>query len=70
MAFALPVGFGLLAAGISVAGVIALVLGVSACVSLLRNAQLSSGTKTMWLLAIVLFPIFGSTIYFAVRNDW
>jgi hypothetical protein len=67
---ALLVGFGYLAAGLSVAAVFALVLGVAACVSLLRNADLSGGTKAMWVLIIVFFPILGSTVYFTVRNEW
>jgi Phospholipase_D-nuclease N-terminal len=24
----------------------------------------------MWILIIVLLPIFGSIVYFAVRSDW
>jgi hypothetical protein len=56
--------------GISVAGVLALVLGIAACVSLLRNPELSGGAKAMWLVAIVLFPILGSVVYFGVRSDW
>jgi hypothetical protein len=70
MQAALLLGFGYWAAGLTIAGVFALVIGVAAIASLLRNAELSGGSKAMWVLIIVFFPIFGSTIYFAVRNDW
>jgi hypothetical protein len=70
MQLALLVGFGYWAAGLTVAAVFALVIGVAAITSLLRNTELSGGTKAMWALIIVFFPIFGSTIYFTVRNDW
>jgi hypothetical protein len=70
MQAALLLGFGYWAAGLTIAGVFALVIGVAAIASLLRNAELSGGTKAMWALIIVFFPIFGSTIYFTVRNDW
>jgi hypothetical protein len=57
-------------AGISLGTLVALVLGVAAGVSLLRNDRLSGGAKAMWLVAIVLFPILGSVVYFGVRSDW
>ena len=66
----LPLAFGFLALGLSLAGVLALVLAISAGVSLVRNAELSGAAKAMWLLIVVLFPIFGSVVYFGVRSDW
>jgi hypothetical protein len=57
-------------AGISLATVVALVVGVAAGVSLLGNDRLSGGAKAMWLAVIVLFPILGSGVYFGVRSDW
>jgi Phospholipase_D-nuclease N-terminal len=66
----LLLGFGYWAAGLTIAGVFAFVIGVAAIASLLRNTELSGGTKAMWALIIVFFPIFGSAIYFTVRNDW
>jgi hypothetical protein len=57
-------------AGISLGGVLALVLGIAACVSVLRNPEVSGGAKAMWLVAIVLLPIVGSVVYFGVRSDW
>ena len=47
-----------------------LLLAVSACGSVVRNADLSSTAKTMWVLVVVLFPIFGPIVYFSVRSDW
>jgi hypothetical protein len=62
--------FGFLTLGLSLAGVLALVFAISAGVSLVRNAELSRAAKAMWLLIVVLFPIFGSVVYFGVRSDW
>jgi hypothetical protein len=50
--------------------VIALVLAIAALVSVWRNARLSGGTKVMWTIVILLFPLLGSLVYFAVRSDW
>jgi Phospholipase_D-nuclease N-terminal len=62
--------FGLLEWSLSFAGVLALVLGVSACASVFRNPELSGSAQAMWVVAIVFFPIFGSIVYFGVRSDW
>jgi hypothetical protein len=56
--------------GISVLSVIALALAIAALVSVWRNARLSGGTKVMWTIVILLFPLLGSLVYFAVRSDW
>jgi hypothetical protein len=56
--------------GATVGGVLALVLAVIALVYLFRDAELSGGTKAMWVVLIVLFPILGPIVYFAVRSDW
>jgi len=50
--------------------VLALVLGIAAIVSVLRNADLSGSAKAMWVVAILLFPILGAAVYFSVRSDW
>jgi hypothetical protein len=63
-------GIGWLAGGISVLGVLALVLGIAAIVSVLRNEDFSGGSKLLWVVVIVLLPILGSAIYFGVRSDW
>lgn len=50
--------------------VCALALAVSALVSIARNDNLLGSAKAMWIVAILLFPIFGSVVYFGVRADW
>jgi len=64
------VAFEVFATTISLASLLALLLAVSACGSAIRNADLSSGAKTMWVLLIVLLPILGPIVYFGVRSDW
>jgi hypothetical protein len=49
---------------------VAVVLAVSAFVSLARNDRLSGSAKLMWFLIVALLPIFGSIVYFGVRSDW
>lgn len=61
---------GWLGAGIGVLGAIALVVGVWALVSVLRNPDLSGGAKVMWVVAIILFPLLGAAVYAGVRSDW
>jgi len=46
------------------------VLAVAALVSVFRNEELSGGSKAMWTVAVVIFPILGSIVYFGVRSDW
>jgi len=50
--------------------VLALVLAIAALVSVFKNPEFSGGTKAMWVLAILIFPIVGSAVYFGVRSDW
>jgi hypothetical protein len=63
-------GFGSLAAGLTVASLAALALAIPACVSVVRNGDFTGAEKTMWVVAVALFPIVGSIIYFSVRSDW
>ena len=56
--------------GGTVIGALALVLGIAAIVSVLRNEDFSGGSKLLWVVVIVLFPILGGAIYFGVRSDW
>jgi Phospholipase_D-nuclease N-terminal len=65
-----PLGLSVFTAGLTVAGVIAVVLGVAACISVLSNTELSGGAKAMWVVIIAFVPIIGSAIYFGVRSDW
>jgi len=59
-----------LESGITLLAVLEVVLGVAAIVSVLRNEDFSGGSKALWVVAIVLFPILGAVVYFAVRSDW
>jgi hypothetical protein len=51
-------------------GVVALVLAIATIVSVLRNPRVSGGEKAVWVVAAVVFPIFGAIVYFTVRRDW
>jgi phospholipase D-like protein len=66
-----PLGIGgIWIGGISVLSVIALALAIAALISVFKNPEISGGTKAMWTLAILVFPILGSLVYFSVRSDW
>ena len=49
---------------------VALVVGIAAIVSVLKNTEFSGSEKAVWIIAIVLFPLFGGVVYFAVRREW
>lgn len=66
----LVLGIGWLGGGITLLAVVAVVLGLAAIVSVLRNPEFSGGTKALWVFAILLFPILGGAVYFGVRSDW
>jgi len=70
MALSLLLGYGAVATGVTLAGVVALILAVAAWSSMFRNAALSGSAKAMWFLVVLFFPIFGSLIYFGVRSSW
>jgi Phospholipase_D-nuclease N-terminal len=70
MAPELPLAFGLLEIGLTLAGLLALVLAVAAVVSVANDNQLSSSAKVMWIVIVALFPILGAAVYFGVRRDW
>jgi len=61
---------GALIGGASAGGVLALVLAVVGLVSVLRDRQLAGGTKALWVVLVLFFPILGPAVYFAVRSDW
>jgi hypothetical protein len=63
-------GIGWLAGGLTVLGVLAVVVGIAAIVSVLRNPDFSGGSKALWVVVIVLLPLLGGAIYFGVRSDW
>ncbi|HEU5065680.1 MAG TPA: PLDc N-terminal domain-containing protein [Gaiellaceae bacterium] len=67
----LVLGIGwLLGGGITVLSVLAVVVGIAAIVSVLRNEDFSRGSKLLWVVVIVLLPLLGGAIYFGVRSDW
>ncbi len=49
---------------------VALVVGIAAIVSVVKNKEFSGSEKAVWIAAIVLFPLFGGVVYFAVRGEW
>ncbi len=49
---------------------VALVIGIAAIVSVLKNPQFSGSEKAVWIIAILLFPLLGGVVYFAVRSSW
>ena len=51
-------------------GILAVVVGIAAIVSVLRNEDFSGGSKLLWVVVIVLLPLLGGVIYFGVRSDW
>jgi Phospholipase_D-nuclease N-terminal len=61
---------GWLIGGVSAGGVLAVVLAVTGLVYVFRDSELSGGAKAMWVALVLLFPIFGPIVYFAVRSDW
>jgi hypothetical protein len=63
-------GIGWLAGGITVLGVLAFAVGIAAIVSVLRNPDFSGGSKALWVVVILIFPLLGGLIYFGVRSDW
>jgi hypothetical protein len=63
-------GNGWVIGGASAGSVVALVLAVTGLVYVFRDTELSGGSKALWVALIVLFPIVGPIVYFAVRSDW
>jgi hypothetical protein len=67
---AATLALGLLAGGFWILSVISVILAIAALVSVFRNADFTGSSKLLWVLVIVIFPLFGSLIYFGVRSDW
>jgi hypothetical protein len=67
---AATLAIGLLAGGLSILAVVAAILAIGALISVFRNEDFSGGAKAMWVVVILIFPLFGSLIYFGVRSDW
>ena len=67
---AVPLAIGLLTGGFVVLGALSVILALAALLSLFRNPDITGSSRLMWVLVIVIFPLFGSIIYFGVRSDW
>jgi hypothetical protein len=67
---AATLAIGLLAGGLSILAVVSVILAIGALISVFRNEDFSGGPKAMWVVVILIFPLFGSLIYFGVRSDW
>jgi hypothetical protein len=70
MELALVVGLLAWALGLTLIAVVSLVLAVVAWISVFRDPNLSAGSRALWFFTILIFPIFGSVVYFGVRSSW
>ena len=67
---ATTLAFGLLAGGFWVLAALSVILALAALLSVFRNEDFSGGSRWLWVAVIIVFPLFGSLIYFGVRSDW
>ena len=67
---ATTLAIGLLAGGFWVLAALSVILALAALLSVFRNEDFSGGSRALWVAVIVVFPLFGSLIYFGVRSDW
>ena len=67
---AATLAIGLLAGGLWFLAVVSVILAIAALISVFRNPDFSGGSKALWVLVILIFPLFGSLVYFGVRSDW
>jgi hypothetical protein len=67
---AVPLAIGLFTGGFVVLGALSVILALAALLSLFRNPEITGSSRLLWVLVIVIFPLFGSIIYFGVRSDW
>ena len=67
---AAALAIGLLVGGFSILAVVAVILAIGALISVFRNEDFSGGSRWLWIVLILVFPLFGSLIYFGVRSDW
>ena len=47
-----------------------MILAIGALISVFRNEDFTGSSKALWVVVILIFPLFGSLIYFGVRSDW
>ena len=67
---AATLAIGLLAGGFWVLAALSVILALAALLSLFRNPEITGSSRLLWVLVIIIFPLFGSLIYFGVRSDW
>ena len=67
---ATTLAFGLLAGGFWILAALSVILALAALLSVFRNEDFSGGSRWLWVAVIIVFPLFGSLIYFGVRSDW
>jgi hypothetical protein len=67
---AAPLAIGLLAGGFWILAALSVILALMAILSIVRNPEISGGSRLLWILVILIFPLFGSLVYFGVRRDW
>jgi hypothetical protein len=67
---AAALGIGLLAGGFWVLAALSVILALAALLNIVRDTELTGGSKAMWVVLILIFPLFGSLIYLGVRSDW
>jgi hypothetical protein len=67
---AATLGIGLVTGGFWVLAAASVILALAALLSLFRNTEISGSSRLLWVLVILIFPLFGSLIYFGVRSDW
>lgn len=67
---AATLAIGLLAGGFWILAALSVILALAALLSVLRNEDFSGSSRALWIVLILIFPLFGSLIYFGVRSDW
>ena len=67
---AAPLAIGLFAGDFWILAALSVILALMAILSIVRNPEISGGSRLLWILVILIFPLFGSLIYFGVRRDW
>jgi hypothetical protein len=70
MTEAATLAIGLLTGGFAVLAALSVILALAALLSLFRNPEITGNSRLLWVLVIIIFPLFGSLIYFGVRSDW
>jgi hypothetical protein len=67
---AMTLAIGLLAGGFWILAALSVVLALAAILSIVRNEDFTGSSRALWIVLILVFPLFGSLIYFGVRSDW